>query len=108
VTDEEAIIEEAIDNLMEAAQRIRATQNRLWSANLDDHPNYRNLRHRLSSALAITEAAFMRLGAGQRGPRDLNVGPAYRGGVAKGNRPPEPQEPSQQRRSWLHRLFFVP
>jgi hypothetical protein len=57
VTDEESIIEEAIDNLIEAAQRIRATQNRLWSAGLDDHPNYRNLCHRISSALAMTEAA---------------------------------------------------
>jgi hypothetical protein len=58
VTDEEAIIEEAIDNLMEVAQRIRATQNRLWSASLGDHSNYRNLCHRISSALAMTEAAF--------------------------------------------------
>jgi hypothetical protein len=56
--DEETILDEATDNLREAAQRIRATQNRLWSANLDDHPNYRNLSHRLSSALTITEAAF--------------------------------------------------
>jgi hypothetical protein len=58
VTDEEAILDEAMDNLMEAAQRIRATQNRLWSVGLDDHPNYRNLCHRVSSALAMTEAAF--------------------------------------------------
>jgi hypothetical protein len=58
VSDEEAILDEAKDNLMEAAQRIRATQNRLWSAGLDEHLNYRNLSHRVSSALAMTEAAF--------------------------------------------------
>jgi hypothetical protein len=59
VSDEDAILDEAIDNLMVAAQRIRATQNRLWSAGLDDHPNYRNLSHRVSTALAMTEAAFV-------------------------------------------------
>jgi hypothetical protein len=57
MTDEEAILDEAMDNLREATQRIRGTQNRLWSAGLEDHPNYRNLSHRLSSAL-MTEAAF--------------------------------------------------
>jgi hypothetical protein len=59
VSDEEPILDEAKDNLMEAAQRIRATQNRLWSAGLDDHPNYRNLSLRVSIALAMTEAAFV-------------------------------------------------
>jgi hypothetical protein len=58
MTDEETILDEAMDNLREATQRIRGTQNRLWSAGLEDHPNYRNLSHRLSSALAMTEAAF--------------------------------------------------
>ena len=58
MTDQEAFLDEAMDNLREATQRIRATQNRLWSAGLEDHPNYRNLSHRLSSALAMTEAAF--------------------------------------------------
>jgi hypothetical protein len=59
VSDEDAILDEAMDNLMVAAQRIRATQNRLWSAGLNDHPNYRNLSHRVSTALAMTEAAFV-------------------------------------------------
>jgi hypothetical protein len=57
VTDEEVILDEAMDNLREAAQRIRATRNRVWSAGMDEHPNYRDLTHRVSSALAITEAA---------------------------------------------------
>ncbi len=64
MTDEEAILDEAMDNLREATQRIRATQNRLWSAGLEDHPNYRNLSHRLSSALAMTEVAFFEVRRG--------------------------------------------
>jgi hypothetical protein len=59
MTGEEAILDEAMDNLREATQRIRATQNRLWSAGMDNHPNYRDLTHRVSSALAMTEAAFV-------------------------------------------------
>ena len=48
-----------MDNLREATQRIRATRNRLWSAGLDDHPNYRDLTHRVMTALAMTEAAYI-------------------------------------------------
>jgi hypothetical protein len=59
MSDEEAILDEAKDNHMEAAQRIKATQHRLWSAGLDEDPNYRNLSHRTTSALAMTEAAFL-------------------------------------------------
>jgi hypothetical protein len=39
MSDEEAILDEAKDNLMEAAQRIRATQHRLWSAGLVLQPH---------------------------------------------------------------------
>ena len=59
MTDEEAILDGAMSNLGEAAQRIRATRNQLWSVGLDDHPNYRDLTHRVMTALAITEAAFV-------------------------------------------------
>lgn len=59
MTDEEAVLDEAMDNLGEAAQRIRATRNWSWSAGLDDHSNYRDLTHRVSTALAMTEAAFV-------------------------------------------------
>ena len=59
MTDEEAILEEAMDNLGEATQRIGATRNRLWSAGMDEHPNYRDLIHRVMTALAMTEAAFV-------------------------------------------------
>jgi uncharacterized protein with GYD domain len=34
MSDEEAILDEAMDNLRQAAQRIRATRNRLWSAGM--------------------------------------------------------------------------
>jgi hypothetical protein len=59
VTEEESILDEALDNLKESAQRIRATQNRLRASGLVDHPNYRELSYRLSAALAMTEAAFV-------------------------------------------------
>ena len=59
VAGEEPILDEAMDNLKEAAQRIRATQNRLRASGLVDHPNYGELSYRLSAALAMTEAAFV-------------------------------------------------
>jgi hypothetical protein len=59
VKGEGPILDEAMENLMEAARLVRATQNRLWSAGMDDHPNYRDLTHRVSSALAMTEAAYV-------------------------------------------------
>jgi hypothetical protein len=59
MSDEEAILDEAMENLKEAGQRIRATQARLWSAGMEQQPNYRELSHRLSTALALTEAAYL-------------------------------------------------
>ncbi len=57
--DKEAVLEEAMDNLKEAAQRVRATQARMWSSSLSDHPDYRELSTRLSMALASVEAAYV-------------------------------------------------
>ena len=57
--DEEPVLEEALDNLQEAAQRIRATQNRMRAAGLQDHPNFQELSTRLSVALGGTEAAYL-------------------------------------------------
>ena len=57
--DEEVILEEVMDTLNEAAQRLRAVRNRLWQTGLEDRANYRDLAHRVSSALAMTEAAYM-------------------------------------------------
>jgi hypothetical protein len=59
VSEEEVIVDEAMDNLKEAGQRIRATQARFWSAGMEQHPSYRELSHRLSTALAMTEAAYL-------------------------------------------------
>jgi hypothetical protein len=57
--DEGAMLEEAMDNLNEAAQRVRATQARMRSLNLSDHPEYKELSTRLSVALACVEAAYL-------------------------------------------------
>ena len=57
--DQEAVLDEAMENLKEAGQRIRATQARLWSAGMDQQPKFRELSHRLSMALAMAEAAYL-------------------------------------------------
>jgi hypothetical protein len=59
VNGEGPILDEAMENLKEAARLVRVTQNRLWSVGIDDHPNYQDLTHRVSLALAMTEAAFV-------------------------------------------------
>ncbi len=56
---EERILEEALDNLREATQRLRATENRMLAAAMPDQPAYRDLFVRVSTALAMTEAAFV-------------------------------------------------
>ena len=70
MSDEDAILDEAMDNLRESIQRLRATQNRLRSTGLDENPNYRDLLHRVRSALAMSEAAFME--ARRRAEREGN------------------------------------
>jgi hypothetical protein len=59
VNGEGPVLEEAMENLKEAARLVWATQNRLWSTGKIDHPKYRDLSHRVSSALAMTEAAYV-------------------------------------------------
>ena len=59
VDEEEAIFDEAMETLGEATQRLRAIRNRLWATGLEDRVNYRDLAHRVSSALAMTEAAYL-------------------------------------------------
>ena len=56
---EETILEEALDNLREATQRLRATENRMLAAGMPDRPSHRDLFVRVSTALAMTEAAFV-------------------------------------------------
>ena len=48
-----------MDNLREAAQRIRATQNLMRAQGMTEDENYRELLTRLSTALAMTEAAYV-------------------------------------------------
>ena len=59
MADEETVLEEATDNLKEAGQRIRATQSLMRSEGMTDGKNYRDLLTRLSTALAMTEAAYL-------------------------------------------------
>jgi len=48
VTNEESVLEEAMDNLREAAQRVRATQNLMHSQGMTQDVNYCELLMRLS------------------------------------------------------------
>jgi hypothetical protein len=50
---------EAMDDLKEAGQRIRATQNHMRSQGMIDDADYRELVSRLSTSLAMVEAAYM-------------------------------------------------
>ena len=59
MADEDTVLEEAMDNLKEAGQRIRATQSLMRSQGLTEGENYRDLLTRLSTALAMTEAAYL-------------------------------------------------
>ena len=56
---EDTVLEEAMDNLKEAGQRIRATQNLMRSQGMIDDADYRELVSRLSTSLAMVEAAYM-------------------------------------------------
>jgi hypothetical protein len=59
MADEDAVLEEAKDNLKEAGQRIRATQSLLRSEGMTEGENDRDLLTRLPTALAMTEAAYL-------------------------------------------------
>jgi len=59
VDEEEAILDETMETLDETTQRLRAIRNRLWATGLEDRVNYRDLAHRVRSALAMTEAAYL-------------------------------------------------
>jgi hypothetical protein len=59
MADEDTVLEEAMDNLKEAAQRTRATQSSIQSEGMTIGENYRDLLTRLSTALAMTEAAYL-------------------------------------------------
>ena len=49
MANEDTVLEEAMDNLREARQRIRATQSLMRSQGMTDGENHRDLLTRLSS-----------------------------------------------------------
>jgi len=59
MADEDTVLQEAMDNLKVAGQRIRATQSLLRSQGMIDDADYRELVSRLSTSLAMVEAAYM-------------------------------------------------
>jgi hypothetical protein len=56
---DESVLEETMDNLREAGQRIRATQHLLRAQGMTENEDYRELVTRLSTALALVEAAYL-------------------------------------------------
>ena len=60
MANEDTVLEEAMDNLKEAGQRIRASQSLIRSEGMTDSENHRDLLPRLSTALAMTEAAYLK------------------------------------------------
>jgi hypothetical protein len=56
---DDSILDEAMDNLREAGQRIRATQHLLRSQGMTEGEDYRDLTVRLSTSLAMVEAAYL-------------------------------------------------
>jgi hypothetical protein len=59
VAEEDSVLQEAMEYLKEAGQRIRATQSLMRAQGMTDGENYRNLLTRLTTALAMTEAAYL-------------------------------------------------
>jgi predicted RNase H-like HicB family nuclease len=59
MAEKDTVLEETMDNLKEAGQRIRATQGLMRSEGMTDGEDYRDLLTRLSTALAMTEAAYL-------------------------------------------------
>jgi hypothetical protein len=59
MADKDSVLEEAMDNLKEAGQRIRATQSLMRSQGMTEGENDRDLLTLLTTALAITEAAYL-------------------------------------------------
>ena len=59
MADENTVLEEAMDNLKDAGQRIRATQSLMCLQDMTDGENYRDLLMNLRTWLAMTEAAYL-------------------------------------------------
>jgi hypothetical protein len=59
MANEDTVLEEAMDNLKEAGQHIRVTQSLMRSEGMIDDGDCRELVSRLSTSLAMVEAASM-------------------------------------------------
>jgi hypothetical protein len=59
MANEDSVLDEIEDNTKEAGQRLRASLNLMRSQGMLDDGNYRELVTRLSTALAMTEAAYL-------------------------------------------------
>ena len=59
MANEDTVLEEAVDNLKVAGVCIRATQNLMRSHGMRQGENHRDLLTRLSTARAMTEAAYL-------------------------------------------------
>ena len=59
MTNEDSALDEIQDNTREAGQRLRASLNLMRSQDMLDDSNFRELVTRLSTALAMTEAAYL-------------------------------------------------
>jgi hypothetical protein len=56
---DDSVLDEVQDNTREAGQRLRASLNLMRSQGMLDDNDYRELVTRLSTALAMTEAAYL-------------------------------------------------
>jgi hypothetical protein len=56
---DEAVLDEIQENTKEAGQRLRASLSLLRSQGMIDDADYRELVSRLSTSLAMVEAAYM-------------------------------------------------
>jgi hypothetical protein len=59
MADEDTVLDEAMHNLKDAGQRIRATQSLMRSEGMTEGEDHRDLLTRLSTALAMTGAAYL-------------------------------------------------
>ena len=59
MADEDTVLEEAMEYLKEAGQRMRATQSLRRSQGMTGGQNHRDLLTRLSTAIAMTDAAYL-------------------------------------------------
>jgi hypothetical protein len=59
MADDDAVLDEIQENTKEAGQRLRASLSLLRSQGKLDDADYRELVSRLSTSLAMVEAAYM-------------------------------------------------